>query len=153
MNIRLEQINRENWYECSQLEVKPEQRDFVSRNLLCIAEQQFYSGWGAYAIYTGDRMVGFVMYEDDEDQDGWWISSFMIAAEEQGKGYGKAALQSLIALMQRQGCREIWVGYVNNNGAARALYQSLGFQEVGLDDEGDMIARLRLAGKLHQSVN
>jgi diamine N-acetyltransferase len=144
MSIRLEQITRENWYECSQLEVKPEQRQFVSSNLLCIAEMQFYPSWGAYAIYHKDQMVGFVMYEHDQERDQWWISALMIAADHQGKGYGRAALQALISLMMQRGCREILVGYANDNIPARALYSSLGFNKLGLDDEGDMVARIRL---------
>ena len=144
MSIRLEQITRENWYECSQLQVKPEQRQFVSSNLLCIAEVQFYSGWGAYAIYNRDQMVGFVMYEDDEEQEAWWISALMIAADHQGKGYGKAAVQALVSLMKQKGCREIGVGYAHDNLPARALYTSLGFNEIGLDDEGDIVARREL---------
>jgi diamine N-acetyltransferase len=146
MSIRLEPITRENWYECSQLEVKPEQQQFISSNLLCIAEVQFYPGWGAYTIYHGDQIVGFVMYEDDEEQDEWWISSLMIAASHQGKGYGKAAIQTLMHLLKQKGCREIRVGYANDNHAARALYKSLGFTEAGVDDEGDMVARMQLAG-------
>ncbi len=144
MNIRLEQITRENWYECSQLEVKPEQRQFVTSNLLCIAEVQFYPSWDARAIYHKDQMVGFVMYEHDEEQDQWWLSALMIAAEHQGKGYGRAALQTLIPLLMQRGCRELWVGYANDNSPARALYSGLGFTEVGVDDEGDMVAWIRL---------
>lgn len=144
MSIRLGQITRENWYECSQLEVKPEQRPFVTSNLLCIAEMQFYPSWGAYAIYYKDQMVGFVMYEHDQEQDKWWISALMIAADHQGKGYGRAAVQALIPRMMQRGCREIWVGYADDNIPARALYSGLGFTEVGLDDEGDMVARIRL---------
>ena len=144
MSIRLEQITRENWYECSQLEVKPEQRQFVSSNLVCIAEMQFYPSWGAYAIYHKDQMVGFVMYEHDHEQDKWWISNLMIVADHQGKGHGRAALHALIPRMMQRGCREIWVGYTNDNIPARALSRSLGFTEVGLDDEGEMIARIRL---------
>lgn len=146
MSVRLEPITRENWYECSQLEVKPEQKQFVSSNLLCIAEAQFYPGWGVYAIYHQDQMVGFAMYEDDDEQDDWWISALMIAADHQGKGYAKAALKVLLPLMRKKGCREIFVGYANDNVAARALYHGLGFREVGLDDEGDMVFRMRLPG-------
>ena len=141
MHIRLEQLNRENWYECSRLEVKPEQRQFVRGNLLCIAEAQFYPGWGAYAIYDEDQMVGFVMYEDDEEQDEWWISALMIAADHQGQGCGEAAVQSLFPLLRQKGCTSIWVGYTTNNLAARRLFTRVGFKEVGLDDEGDMVAR------------
>lgn len=144
MSIILEPISRKNWYECSQLDVKPDQRCFVSSNLLCIAELQFYPSWGAYVIYHQAQMVGFVMYEHDQEQDEWWLSALMIAADQQGKGYGKAALQALIPLMQQRGCRELMVGYADDNSSARALYRGLGFQELGLDDEGDMVARLHL---------
>jgi diamine N-acetyltransferase len=147
MSVRLEPITRENWFECSQLEVKPEQKRFASSNLLCIAEVQFYPSWGAYAIYHEDQMVGFVMYEHDQEQEQWWISNLMIAADQQGKGYGRAALQELMARLRQMGCREIWVGYANDNHPARALYAGLGFVEVGLDDEGDMMARIRWAGE------
>ncbi|HEY0735492.1 MAG TPA: GNAT family N-acetyltransferase [Herpetosiphonaceae bacterium] len=144
MSIQLEPITRENWYACSQLDVKPEQRPFVSSNLLCIAEMQFYPAWGAYAISSGEQMVGFVMYEHEQEQDEWWISALMIAADHQGRGYGKAAIRELIAVMQQKGCREVLVGYADDNRVARVLYHSLGFQEIGLDDEGDMVARLCL---------
>jgi diamine N-acetyltransferase len=144
MCVRLEPLTRDNWYECSRLEVKPEQRDYVASNLLCIAEVQFYPSWRAYPIYTNDRMVGFVMYEHDEEQNEWWISALMIVAAEQGKGYGKAALQALLPLMKEAGCREVFVGYANENDAARTLYRSLEFIEVDLDDEGDMVAKLQL---------
>lgn len=145
MSIRLETLTQENWYECSQLAVTPAQSHFVSSNLLCIAEVQFYPGWDAFAIYADEQMVGFVMYEDDEEQEAWWLSALMIAADEQGKGYGKAAVQALFPLLRTRGCQEIWVGYANDNLAARALYRSLGFTEVGLDDDGDMVARFPLA--------
>lgn len=141
ISIRLEKITRENWYECSTLEVRPEQREFVNSNLLCIAEAQFHPGWGAYAIYFEDQMVGFVMYEDDEDQDEWWISALMIAADHQGKGYGKTAVPVLFPILLQKGCTSIWVGYADDNVAARALFSGFGFKEVGLDSEGDMMAR------------
>jgi diamine N-acetyltransferase len=144
----LEPVTRDNWYECSQLEVKPEQRRFVSSNLLCIAEAQFYPGWGVYAVYHQDQMVGFVMYEHDPEQGEWWISNLMIAAGHQGQGYGRAALQVLIPQLRQKGCRELWVGYASDNEAARRLYRSLGFTEVGLDDEGDRVARIELPGEI-----
>lgn len=143
MSIRLEPIDADNWYECSQLRVQPDQERFVTGNLLCIAEVQFYPGWGAYAVRHRDKMVDFVMYEHDEETDEWWISNLMIAAEHQGLGYGRVAIGALIGLMSARGCGDMRVGYADDNEAARRLYRSLGFEEEGLDDEGDMVARLR----------
>lgn len=142
-SIRLEQINLDNWGECSQLRVKPEQERFVTSNLVCIAEVQFYPEWRAYAIYDSDQMVGFTMLEFNEEQ-AWWISSLMIAAAFQGQGYGRLALTALIELVVARGCTALLVGYANDNAVARRLYQRAGFVEVGLDDEGDMVVQLKL---------
>ena len=140
--IRLERINIDNWFACSQLRVKPEQERFVSSNLLCIAEAQFYPSWGAYAVYHGEEMVGFAMYEHDAAAEEWWISNLMIASEYQGKGYGRLALTALLELLVAKGCLDVLVGYAKDNEGARNLYRSLGFVELGVDDEGDMLARL-----------
>ncbi len=144
MSISLAPLNQENWYECSQLAVTPAQSHFISSNLLCIAEVQFYPGWDAFAIYADEQMVGFVMYEDDDEQEAWWISSLMIAADKQGKGYGKGAVAALLPVLRKRGCQEIWVGYAADNLAAQALYRAVGFHEFGLDEDGDMVAHLRL---------
>jgi diamine N-acetyltransferase len=102
---------------------------------------QFYASWGAYAVYHGKEMIGFAMYEHDQEEGQWWISNLMIAAEHQGRGYGRLATEVLIALMVMEGCKEILVGYADDNEVARRLYQRLGFVEQGLDEEGDMVSR------------
>ena len=141
MSIRLVPLDASNWFECSQLRVRPDQERFVTSNMLCIAEVQFYPSWGAYAIYHRDEMVGFAMYEHDQEVDQWWINNLMIAAEHQGRRYGRLATEALMDLMVAQGCKEMLIGYANDNEVARSLYQSLGFVEQGLDEEGDMVAR------------
>jgi len=144
MSIRVEPINIDNWVDCSQLRVKPEQERFITSNLVCIAEVQFYPDWAAYAIYAGDQLVGFAMIEGNE-AEAWWISSLMIAAEYQRQGYGRLALAALVDLVITQGCTELLVGYANDNTAARQIYQQSGFVELGLDEEGDMVAQLNIA--------
>lgn len=142
MRVRLEPIDINNWFQCGQLRVRPDQERFIESNLLCIAEVQFYPNWGAYAVYHRIEMVGFAMYEYDEEEDEWWISSLMIAAEHQGKGYGRSVMAAVMELMVSRGCREMLVGYADDNEVARQLYQSMGFVERGIDDEGDMVSRL-----------
>lgn len=144
MAIKLVPVNVDNWFECSQLVVKPEQERFISSNLLCIAEVQFNPNWEAYALYSDNAIVGFAMVEYDDATEEWWLSSLMIAAEHQGNGYGRLALKTVIDGMTAQGCTEINVGYAPDNVAARNLYHRYGFVEVGIDDEGDMVCRLNL---------
>jgi len=109
--------------------------------LVCIAEVQFYPDWDAYAFYAGEQLIGFTMLECNEEEE-WWISSLMIAAAYQGQGYGRLALAALIERVVAQGCGGLLVGYTNDNAAARQLYQRAGFVELGVDDEGDLVARL-----------
>lgn len=142
--IRLAPITIDNWGECSQLQVKPAQAHFITSNLISIAEMQFYPAWRAYAIYVGDQMVGFAMLECNQEE-AWWISSLMIAAAFQGQGYGRLALAALVDLVVGQGCTALLVGYADDNAVARKLYERAGFVELGLDDEGDMVAQIKLA--------
>lgn len=51
----------------------------------------------------------------------------MIDEKHQGKGYGKAAMKTLIQLMRISNCRRIMIGHRPDNLIAGKLYESLGF--------------------------
>lgn len=53
VTVRLEPIGPDNWYACSRLEVRDDQRDAVAGNLLSIAELQFHPTWGGFAVRDG----------------------------------------------------------------------------------------------------
>lgn len=65
--IYLVDINRDNFWECIELEVKDEQRDFVTSNAISIAQSKVQPECIPMAIYKDNTMVGFVMYCIDED--------------------------------------------------------------------------------------
>ena len=52
-----------------------------------------------FAIYAEDRLVGFCMFsfapEAEDEDDRYWLWRFMIDKNEQGKGYGQAALDEI----------------------------------------------------------
>ena len=71
----------------------------------------------------------------------------MIAREHQGKGYGRAAMEAVIAMMaERVGCEEIVTSF-NPANAAATLYASLGFQPTGEIEDDEPLLRLRLADR------
>ena len=147
MNVRvaLRELTRDNWEECVRLRLSEDQERFVESNLYSIAESKFWPAYVPLAIYHDGTMVGFVMYGRESDGS-YWISRLMIDREHQRKGDGRAAMREVIErLKQELDCEEIVLGYAPDNVAARKLYESLGFEETGLDEEGDMIARLRVA--------
>ena len=73
------------------------------------------------------------------------IYRFMIDKEHQGKGYGRAALtKALDEIRAIPGIGKISICYMPDNPVAKPFYASFGFVEVGLDEDGEMIAELEL---------
>ena len=108
----------------------------------------------AYAIYAGDTMVGFIMYnhtpldpDDPWDSDSYNIWKLMIDENHQGKGYGRQSLLEVIAEMKTmpKGSAKYIDVHVNpENVAAMKLYNSLGFADSGLRDDDEIVLRMNI---------
>lgn len=145
-HVTLRQIDKENFVPVVRLEVLDQQKNFVASNVFSIAEAKIYPENTPLAIYAGETLVGFVMYGYWAEAARHYISRLMIAKEFQGKGYGNAAMQLVIARMKEQyGCQEIYISYDPQNNAARQLYKHLGFAATGELEEGEEVACLRLS--------
>ncbi|NQD68910.1 GNAT family N-acetyltransferase [Bacillus haikouensis] len=132
-NVKLVELNEDNWYECCQLEVSKEQSGFIESNAISIAQSKFEPTLKSYGIYFEDRVVGFLMYNSiAEELDGHWVYRIMVDKSFQGKGIGKAAAEQMIAEMQKlPDVKKIVVGYHPDNTGAHQLYASLGFIDHG----------------------
>lgn len=143
MEITLKEVTQQNWRECVDLKVAPEQEHFVVPNLFSIAESKFEPDWRPLAIYAGDIIVGFTMYGRDERDSSYWIIRLMIDAAYQGRGYGRAAMTEVIRqLKQKPDCREIKISFVPENVAAEKLYLGLGFKPMGWIEDGEVVLML-----------
>jgi diamine N-acetyltransferase len=133
LEITLREINKDNWLECILLEVRPEQASFVAPNLFSLVQALFNPSWVPLAIYHQETMIGFVMFGKKNPEDRtYWIFRLMIDGRHQGKGYGKAAMQGVIRLLQEMSdCQEISLTYREGNVIAENLYSSLGFRRSG----------------------
>lgn len=142
-NVELKEVTARNWRAVSQLELAPQQAGLVAGNLYSIAESKFDPSACPRAVYAQGRPVGFLMYDVAERQA--LIYRFMIDHRYQGKGYGRAAL--ILAIDEIRAIPDvdkIAISYMPQNTVAKALYGSVGFKEVGLDDDGEMMAELAL---------
>lgn len=96
------------------------------------------------AIYDDEKLVGFCVYGLDDDDNQYWLMALMIDKDYQGLGYGKAAMRELIGHMKDvHGCTLIKLGHRPENKRAERLYESLGFQQVGLSGH-EVIRKLDL---------
>ncbi len=144
MVITLKEIDKYNLREAVKLKVAADQESFVAPNAYSVAQSKFYPTWIPLGIYDGESMVGFLMCGKDEEGDGaYWIIRLMIDEKFQGRGLGRAAMEEIIRqLHSLPDCGDIYLGYEPQNQAAASLYRSLGFEETGLIDHGEIVVRL-----------
>lgn len=129
------------------LTVAPEQQHFVATNAASLAEAEEDKGACPRAILADGRIVGFLMYDASGEDGDARLYRFMIDRSEQGKGYGRAALDAALReIAALPGVRDISICYDPSNEAARRMYRDAGFTEDGLDEDGEMIARLSRPG-------
>jgi ribosomal protein S18 acetylase RimI-like enzyme len=88
------------------------------------------------AAIDGGQVVGFasgVHYVHPDKPSEMWINEVGVAPSHQGRGLGKAMVQTLLQHAIRLGCREAWVLTDRSNQAAMRLYASAGGEEAPHD--------------------
>jgi len=145
--ISLREVTAENWYDCCQLSITEEQEVFVEPNSVSIAQSKYEPTLQLRAIYLGQDLVGFAMYNTEtEELGGHWIYRLMIDKRYQRRGIAKRAMRLIIdEIATSLNCRRLVVGYKPDNTAAGALYSSLGFEDRGDRFGKEMAVVLELA--------
>jgi diamine N-acetyltransferase len=149
MTITLNTITPENYRAVFGLKVAPDQAHFVADNVYSMAQARVFSHLAPLALYAGETPVGFVMY-GPEAPGKVSIWRYMIGAERQRQGYGRAGLAAVLRHIQAEtpDCREISLSYEPANRVAARLYAGFGFVETGEVDDGELVARLALTPAL-----
>ena len=98
-------------------------------------------------IYDGDALVGFLMAAFDPTNpvahDRCCVWRLTIAAGAQGKGYGRFAVDSLLAESRRREEPRLYVSWVPNHPKSpAAFWHRMGFTPTGALD-GDEIVAMR----------
>lgn len=147
--IRLEKVTEKTFKAVLLLKTTSEQEKFVAPNVTSLAQAWLYYDVAIpLAILDNDTVVGFLMLDWDEDERTVGIWRFMIAAEHQGKGYGRAALSEALRMIREAGKFDlVHLDIVPGNAVARDLYCSLGFRENGKIEEGEIVMTLPLTDK------
>jgi diamine N-acetyltransferase len=144
-DVELREVTRETVRRICALTVAPDQNQFVAPNAISIAEAYFSPKAWFRAVYAGDEPVGFLMLSDDVEKREYFLWRLMIADGQQGKGYGRRAIQLLIdEVRTRPGATELKTSYVPGEGGPEGFYRTLGFEPTGEMDEGEVVARLKL---------
>jgi diamine N-acetyltransferase len=150
--ISLRPIDDSNRGAVEALAVSPSQERFVAGVAESLVEAVEDPGGRAisWAIYADDVPVGFVMISDEVDGPGYipqYLWRLLIDERYQGRGYGAAALDLIVAYFRgRPGVEVMWTSCGEGEGSPLGFYQRYGFTLTGdrvFDDE--VLLRLDIA--------
>jgi RimJ/RimL family protein N-acetyltransferase len=118
----------------------------VATNAISVAQAAYSANAVPRAIVAGDKIVGFLMLydptldaalaaKDEAHIDSVDLWRFMVDFQQQGKGYGGAAiLQAAHYAATRPGITKMRLSYVPSEGNPAPFYKRMGFVETGEKD-------------------
>jgi diamine N-acetyltransferase len=144
MAVSLRPVTKENLRAVCGLGLRPEQREYVAPNVRSLAEAYVEPLAWPRAIYADDEPVGFLMMRMNDEKREYFLWRFMIAADHQGKGYGREALELLVAEVRGRGGTSIRSSYQRGEHSPRGFYLGFGFEETGEEHGGEAVITLQL---------
>lgn len=145
VEVSLREVTGETVRSICRLQVGPGQDRFVAPNAVSIAQAHFEPRAWFRAIYADEEPVGFIMLYEDRDKPQYFLWRLMVAAEHQGKGHGRRALELLVERVRGlPGATELGTSYVPAEGGPEGFYKKFGFVDTGEMDDGEVICRLVL---------
>ncbi|MDI3387589.1 GNAT family N-acetyltransferase [Streptomyces sp. B-S-A8] len=148
---RLEKITEDNLEVALGIQVRPDQAHLVAPVVKSLAEAYVHPrlAWPRL-ILDGDRAVGFLMAFLDADfepdraspaaidlRSGLWRLN--IAADEQGRGYGRFAVQCVSDEIRRRGGERLTVTWHPGEDGPEKFYVKLGFVPTGEFSGGQVV--------------
>lgn len=128
---------------------RPDGEKFVASNAVSLAQAWLYRENGdvfPFAVYNDDAAVGFMLLEENMDEDELILWRMMLPPEHEGKGYGTAAVKLLIQYARESGrYKKLTLLCAEKNVIARHIYEKLGFRPTGEIRYGDIDMELELS--------
>ncbi|MEU2438996.1 GNAT family N-acetyltransferase [Streptomyces rubradiris] len=152
MTPRLEVVTPRNFETAVALRVRPDQEHAVAPVVRSLAEAYVHPDGVAWPrLITDDgRAVGFVMafFDIDWHGDGSLYRSGLwrlnIAAGEQGRGYGRFAVDAVATEIRRRGGTRLYADWHPGPHGPAAFYDRLGFRTTGETDGDQVVGVLEL---------
>lgn len=140
--IHLEKITEKNFIDAFGLKLDAGQERFVSHPIRSLAQAYVYrEQCQPFGIYDEEVMVGYVMVLYDYDIPEYDLWHMMIDVSKQGRGYGRAALDQVLAYIRTKpfgASDRVTLTCNRENSRALRLYKSRGFVPTGAEDEEEI---------------
>ena len=143
-------LTKDNQGPLMRIQTTEAQRAFVAPNAVTMAQSLFEPGAEIFGLWEGEAAVGMMavidLRADGADQhygrspQSLYVWRLMIAADQQGKGYGTQAIEYAKGLAKARGRNEIILSVVDEPGSGIPFYEKLGLIKTGriVDEEVEM---------------
>lgn len=134
-DLRLAELTPDNLGAAVGLVLKPGQERFVAPVVQSIAEAYVTPTAWPRVVLDGDRVVGFVMANFDPDHElaefrcGIWRLN--VAADAQGRGVGRFAVDAVAEEARRRGRSRLTVLWEKGADGPEGFYRTVGFVPSG----------------------
>lgn len=137
MVIKLKELDNDNWLETANLSVSEKQKEFFPiPNIYWIGISRYEEHTDLYAIMLDETIIGLIGLGYDEDGVSGFINPLMIDEKYQGNHYAEKAMAIAIDILQKNyHVTNINLGHRKSNAAAARLYEKLGFEIIGEDEQ------------------
>lgn len=126
--IKFRDIDKSNYNECISLRVGEHQKNYVASNMYSLVQASYEDRLYPLGIFNEDEMIGFLLYDYDEELNGWSFSRFMIDIKYQNKGFGRKALEKFLEYFQSKfPNKSLYTSVEIDNDIAIKLYQKYEF--------------------------
>jgi diamine N-acetyltransferase len=142
-DVSLRPVDDDNVQAVIDLSVADDQHEFVAPNVKSLAQAFATTKVWVRAVYAEDVPVGFVMLSDDDEKPRYYLWRFMIDAKHQRRGIGRDAMGLVHEYVRsRPGGDRIYLSYVPEDGGPEEFYKSLGYEDTGVEHDGELEAVL-----------
>ncbi len=135
-NTKMVPYGPKNWRQATVLEIRDDQREFVSGALDTIAYSAAYKNHKLFVEMEGERAIGLLDLSVDKKKGDYNIEIVLIDRRYQGRGFGKFMLRFAVDYLKKAGAKKLSIGVNRFNIPAQKLYKSVGFKEDCVYEEG-----------------
>jgi diamine N-acetyltransferase len=147
--LRLEELSASTIVAVNNMSLKPGQEEYLSPVSYGIAATVVnpQTSWQR-VVLEGDAIVGFISANFDPEFPQEHFRSVLwrinVDADDQGKGIGRFAVESLLAEARERGMDHVNVIYEAGEGGPAAFFERVGFHPVSETEYGEVIAEVGL---------
>lgn len=130
----LRRVNGKNIWDVLDIEILPEQLDFIPECSRCVAAMLAMKQ-PVYVLMDHGMPIGMAALTVKPKQKEFLVAFLMVDHRYQHRGYGRILLTKAVEILKEAGAKELEIGVNRFNEPAHRLYRSVGFEDRGVYDQ------------------